>query len=213
MYYLCNVGYWNYIFLYFVIWLLFIPLRYTAVYVNHWNELFSRTHFLHTPILLDRVGFTNFRLVNLNFPNSELSKLFHWQHWARATMVFSIVLFFQFLRPKKQNARLKTKTVEIIIATWTDNTGAQKNYVELGRSPFCDFHIWYSHILTRTFLLFTFLLWHSLSSTYFCCTQLSFSQFSPGITQPQLSLTLHNFATHTSALAYFCLSSVFYLKL
>ena len=69
------------------------------------------------------------------------------------------------------------------------------------------------HILTWTFLLFTFLLWHSLSSTYFCSTQLSFSQFSPGITQPQLSLTLHNFATHTSALAYFCLSSVFYLKL
>ena len=62
-------------------------------------------------------------------------------------------------------------------------------------------------------LTWTFLLWHSLSSTYFCCTQLSFSQFSPGITQPQLSLTLHNFATHTSALAYFCLSSVFYLKL
>ena len=81
------------------------------------------------------------------------------------------------------------------------------------RSPFCDFHIWYSHILTRTFLLFTFLLWHSLSSTYFCCTQLSFSQFSPGITQPQLSLTLHDFATHTSDLAYFCLSPVFYLKL
>ena len=71
----------------------------------------------------------------------------------------------------------------------------------------------FSHISVRIFLLFTFLLWHSLSSTYFCCTQLSFSQFSPGITQPQLSLTLHNFATHTSALAYFCLSSVFYLKL
>ena len=60
---------------------------------------------------------------------------------------------------------------------------------------------WVGHILTWTFLLFTFLLWHSLSSTYFCCTQLSFSQFSPGITQPQLSLTLHNFVTHTSALA------------
>ena len=71
----------------------------------------------------------------------------------------------------------------------------------------------FSHISVRIFLLFTFLLWHSLSSTYFCFTQLSFSQFSPGITQPQLSLTLHNFATHTSALAYFCLSSVFYLNL
>jgi hypothetical protein len=76
-----------------------------------------------------------------------------------------------------------------------------------------DLQTWVGHILTWTFLLFTFLLWHSLSSTYFCCTPLSFSQFSPGITQPQFSLTLHNFATHTSALAYFCLRSVFYLKL
>ena len=79
----------------------------------------------------------------------------------------------------------------------------------------CPFFAWltsFSHILVRIFLLFTFLLWHSLSSTYFCCTQLSFSQFSPGITLPQLNSTLHNFATHTSALAEFCLSSVFYLK-
>ena len=53
--------------------------------------------------------------------------------------------------------------------------------------------------LGRTFLLFTFLLWHSY--TYSCCTQLSFSQFSPGITHSQLSLTLHNFAKHTFASA------------
>ena len=65
------------------------------------------------------------------------------------------------------------------------------------------------HILTWTFLLFIFLLWHRLSSTYFSCTQLSFSQFSLSIIQPQLSLTLHNLATHTFASAYFCLSSVF----
>ena len=82
-----------------------------------------------------------------------------------------------------------------------------------GRGQIFALQTWVGHILTWTFLLFTFLLWHSLSSTYFCCTQLSFSQFSPGITQPQLSLTQHNFVTHTSALAYFCLSSVFYLKL
>ena len=82
----------------------------------------------------------------------------------------------------------------------------------LGRCPFFAWLTSFSHILVRIFLLFTFLLWHSLSSTYFCCTQLSFSQFSPGITLPQLNSTLHNFATHTSALAEFCLSSVFYLK-
>jgi hypothetical protein len=72
---------------------------------------------------------------------------------------------------------------------------------------------WVGQILTWTFLLFTFLPWHSSCSTYFCGTQFSFSRFSPGITQPQLSLTLQNFATHTLASAFFCLSSVFYLKL
>ena len=87
------------------------------------------------------------------------------------------------------------------------------NKASLRRHPSFALLTSFSHISVRIFLLFTFLLWHSLSSTYFCFTQLSFSQFSPGITQPQLSLTLHNFATHTSALAYFCLSSVFYLNL
>ena len=62
-------------------------------------------------------------------------------------------------------------------------------------------HKWSSPTLVRHILTWTFLLWHSLSSTYFCSTQLSFSQFSPGITQPQLSLIPNNFVTHTSALA------------
>ena len=66
-------------------------------------------------------------------------------------------------------------------------------------------YLGFSHLILTYFNLdfsvFTFLLSHSLSSTYFCCTQLSFSQCSPGITQPKLSLTLHDFVTHTLALA------------
>ena len=94
-----------------------------------------------------------------------------------------------------RNVNKRIPTIPDIYTPWRPMTTcgdsinksvADQHLPRTRRSPFCDFHIWYSHILTWTFLLFTFLLWHSLSSTYFCCTQLSFSQFSPGITQLNL---------------------------
>ena len=81
-----------------------------------------------------------------------------------------------------------------------------------GRCPFFAWLTSFSHILVRIFLLFTFLLWHSWSSTYFCSTQLSFSQFSPGITQPQPKSLLKGkalflfftFDTHRFQIGHFC---------